>query len=72
MNDETRFKIKSPILRQFLKENSYYYQYLYRDRQFVYKLEKMAKEYYHVRVVDKIEQLGNKIQMIQTFLDVMK
>ena len=65
-------KIKNPLIHSYLKENSYHYKKLFRDDSYIDEVERMAKEYYHVRTIDKIERLGDKIQLIQTFLDVMK
>ncbi len=67
------FEIKSnPLLKSYLRENSYQYRYLYRDSSYLKKIHNLAKEYYQERTIDKLERLGNKLQMIQTFIDVMK
>ena len=73
MTEETRLKIKTnPLIHSYLRENSYHYKYLYRDDSYIKKVEDLAKEYYQERVVDKIERFKNKINLIQTFIDVMK
>lgn len=72
MNEFTRKKIQTPLIHHYLMENSYEYKNLYRDDNYVEELEGKAREYYHVRVIDKIEDIGNKINLIRTFIDVMK
>ena len=73
MNEEVIYKIKStPYIYYYLREHSYLYRDLYRNDQAIKEIERLAKEYYQVRVIDKIENFKNKIQFIQTFMDVMK
>lgn len=62
----------NPLLKNYLRENSYQYRYLYRNSYDLKKINDLVKEYYQERTIDKLERLGNKIQMIQTFIDVMK
>ena len=72
MNEYTRMKIKEPLIHHYLQENSYQYKKLYRDDNAIKEIEKLAKEYYHMRTIDKIERLQSKIGMIQTILDVIQ
>ena len=72
MNEITRRKLQSRLIHQYLKENSYEYKYLFRDEDYIQEIERKAKEYYHVRMIDKIDRLGDKIQLLQTIIDVMK
>ena len=73
MKEETIYKIrKNPLVHNYLKEHSYYYKDLYRDDSFYNELEKKAKEYYQVRLTDKIERLQDKINLINTIISVIK
>ena len=63
MTEEILFKIQSnPLIESYLKENSYQYKYLYRDSRYLKKVEELAKEYYHERMIDKIERLKGALK----------
>ena len=73
MNLETQFKIKtSPLLDKYIKENSYWYKYLNRDSRYLKNVEEEAKEYFKVRLEDKIKDFSNHMESISTFLDLLK
>ena len=73
MQVETRLKIKSnPNLYRYLRENSYWYKYLNRSPLFIRRLEEEMKEKYRLRSVDKIENISNSLNLIKSFLEVMK
>lgn len=63
---------KNSILYSYLRDNSYQYRYLYRDETYLQRIEQLAKEYYKVRPIDKIEHLKDNIGLINTFLSVME
>ena len=73
MQVETRLKIKSdPNLYRYLRENSYWYKYLNRSPIFLKHLEEEMKEKYRLRSVDKIENISNSLNLIKSFLEVMR
>ena len=73
MQVETRLKIKSnPNLYRYLRENSYWYKYLNRSPIFIKQLEEEMKEKYRLRSVDKIENISNSLNLIKSFLEVMR
>ena len=73
MQVETRIKIKSnPNLYRYLRENSYWYKYLNRSPLFIRRLEEEMKEKYRLRSVDKIENISNSLNLIKSFLEVMR
>ena len=73
MKVETRFKIKSnPNLYRYLRENSYWYKYLNRSPIFLRRLEEEMKEKYRLRPSDKIENISNSLNLIKSFLEVMR
>ena len=73
MQVETRLKIKSnPKLYRYLRENSYWYKYLNRSPIFLRRLEEEMKEKYRLRPSDKIENISNSLNLIKSFLEVMR
>ena len=72
MREETIQKIKNnKMIREYLKNNSYHYKELYRDDNYLKKVESLAKECYHERGIDKIEKMKNKLDLINTIMSVM-
>lgn len=73
MQVEVRLKIKSnPNLYRYLRENSYWYKYLNRSPLFLRRLEEEMKEKYRLRSVDKIENISNSLNLIKSFLEIMR
>ena len=73
MQVETRLKIKSSTnLYRYLRENSYWYKYLNRSPIFLKQLEEEMKEKYRLRPSDKIENISNSLNLIKSFLEVMR
>ena len=73
MQVDVRLKIKSnPNLYRYLRENSYWYKYLNRSPLFLRRLEEEMKEKYRLRSVDKIENISNSLNLIKSFLEVMR
>lgn len=62
----------NPIIYNYLRDDSSLYKYLYRDSNYLKEIEKLAKEKYKLRVIDKIERFKNNLELINTFIDVMK
>lgn len=56
----------------FLREESNYYKLLYRDKNNIKKIESIAKEKYKLRKIDKIERISKSIDLINSFVDVLK
>ena len=59
-----------PYIYKFLRENSSYYEYILKDNNYIYELDRIVKEKYHIRYTDKLDKISNSIQMINTFLDI--
>ena len=55
-----------------LREESNYYKLLYRDKNNIKKIESLAKEKYKLRKIDKIERISKSIDLINSFVDVLK
>lgn len=73
MSYDVQYKINSDInLQRFLRENSYWYKQLNRNsNNFKYFYDDM-KVKYKLTTSDKINKTIENINMIQSFLDVLK
>lgn len=73
MNLELQYRINSdPRLKQFLRENSYWYKYLNRSNTYLKPFISDMKDKYKLKTTDKINKLTNNISMVRAFLDVLK
>ena len=73
MKKELLEKIRSnPTIYSLLREESYHYKYLLRDEKYIKEIEKRAKEKYKVRLEDKIDNLKENIDLINTFINILK
>ena len=72
MSEDTIYIIKNnPMIKQFLREESYHYKYLYRDDNYIKKVEQLAKEKYGLTISNKIENFKNTLNLINTFMSVI-
>jgi len=60
------------IQKQFLRENSYWYKYLNRSSKYYKDFINEMKEKYKMTTTDKINKAIDSINMLSTFLDVLK
>lgn len=73
MDNYTLNKIRTnPAIYNYLRDESANYKYLYRDKNYLKEIEEKAKEKYQLRTIDKIEKLKTNLNLINTFIDVMK
>lgn len=73
MSLELQYRINSdPRLKQFLRENSYWYKYLNRSNTYLKPFISDMKDKYKLKTTDKINKITNNISMVRTFLDVLK
>ncbi len=63
---------RDPNLYQYLRENSYWYKYLNRDEKNLKLMEEEMKKKYKLTPEDKLEKISNRIQLISSFMDVLK
>lgn len=61
----------NPMIYNFLRDESYYYTYLYQDPNYIKVIEKLAKNKYKVKYTDRMDKLSNNLELIKTFLDVI-
>lgn len=73
MNKQLIYKIRENVnLYQYLKYNSYLYKDILRGNITVKDIEKRMKIDLKDTTIDKINNLNNKIETINTFLDILK
>lgn len=66
-------KINSdPKQKQFLRENSYWYKYLNRSNIYYKDFINDMKKKYKLTPQDKLNKVINNINMVSTFLEVLK
>ena len=61
-----------PFQKQFLRENSYWYKYLNRSNIYYKDFIIDMKNKYKLTTQDKINKVINNINMLNTFLEVLK
>ena len=72
MSIECQFYLnKNPNLKKFLHENPRYYKYLNRNPNFIFELEKIMKEKYKLTLPDKLNKFKDKLDMLNTFIDIL-
>ena len=65
MSLELQYRINSdPRLKQFLRENSYWYKYLNRSNTYLKPFISDMKDKYKLKTTDKINKLTNNISMV--------
>lgn len=62
----------NPNIYRYLRENSYWYKYLNRDPLSIKELEKEMRDKYKLTPIDRIEKISESINLISTFMDVLK
>ena len=73
MTIETQLKISSdPMLIRFIREYPIWYKYLNRNPDLFKDMIMDMKEKYKLTTSDKINNTLNNINMLKTFLDVLK
>lgn len=58
--------------KMFLRENSYWYKYLNRDSAYYKQFLDDMKDKYKLKPTDKLNKIMDNIEMVRTFLDVLK
>ena len=73
MNIELQYKIRnnSNDLR-YLREKSYWYKYLNRNKNYIQKFEEEMKENYKIRTEDRMEKLANSLDMMSKLINILQ
>lgn len=73
MNVETQIKIRNnPYLYRYLRDNSSWYKALNRDPNSIKQMEAEMKSAYKLNLTDKIDNLNQKMEMLRTFIDILR
>lgn len=73
MDVQTQIKIRNnPYLYRYLRENSSWYKTLNRDPNSIKQMEIEMKNAYKLNLVDKIDTINQKIEMVRTFFDILR
>ncbi len=73
MNLDLQFKIKNdPNMTRYLRENSNWYKYLNRNPDYFNAFNEEMKEKYKLRPGDKINNFVDKLDLISSFINVLK
>ena len=72
MQLETQIIIKNnPIFEKFLRENSYWYKYLNRNKKNIKNFEEDLKKKYKLTTEDKINDMKDKIESLSKIMDIL-
>lgn len=73
MQLDLQYRIKQDEKQiMFLRENSYWYKYLNRNSSYYKEFIDDMKDKYKLKPTDKINKMMDNINMVRTFLDVLK
>lgn len=73
MKLDVQFKIKNNyLLQKYIRENSYWYKYLNRNPVLLSEMEREMKEKYKLTASDKINDISEKLDLLRTFMNVLK
>lgn len=73
MDIATQIKIRNnPYLYHYLRDNSSWYKALNRNPDNIKQMETEMKSAYKLNLTDKIESINQKIEMVRTFIDIMR
>lgn len=73
MNLDTQFKLKSnPLLQRYIREHSYWYKLLNRNPDLLSDMNEEMKKEYKLTTADRINNLSEKITLVQSFLNMLK
>ena len=73
MKLDVQFKIKNNyLLQKYIRGNSFWYKYLYRNPGLLSEMEREMKEKYKLTASDKIKDISEKLDLLRTFMNVLK
>ena len=73
MDLQTQFRIKSNQLYiEYLRANSHWYKQLNRHPEAIASFLDEVKQAHHLRPVDKVTNLANRIEDISNFIEILK
>ena len=73
MNVKTQIIVRNnPNIYRYLREYSYWYKYLNRNPESIKDLEVEMKSRYKLTTKDRLEKINNSMNLIHSFMDVLK
>lgn len=73
MDVSLQYKIfNDELLHRYLRENSYWYKILNRDPSKINDMINEMKDKYKLNTSDKLERLGEKLEMVESLLQVLE
>ena len=61
----------NPLLKKFLRENSFYYKMIIRNPNSIHELIDLMKKEYKLSLPDKLEKIKDDLSMINTIMDIL-
>lgn len=62
---------KNPLLKRYLRENSYYYKVLNRNPEYINEMYKEMQKKYKLTINDRLEKVKDNLNMINSFMDIL-
>ncbi len=73
MTLDIQFKIKNNNLyKEYLRSHSYWYRLLTRNPELFKNFEDEIKKFYRLTPVDRLNKVSQTLEMVQTFMSVLK
>ena len=73
MNVEIQYRLRSnPNDIKYLREKSYWYKFLNRNKNYFKQFEEEMKKEYKLTSEDKINKMANSIHMLSKFIDILQ
>lgn len=73
MNIEIQYRLRSnPNDIKYLREKSYWYKYLNRNKIYFKNFEDEMKKEYKLTSEDRINKMANSIDMLSKFIDILQ
>ena len=63
---------RNPLLKKYLRENSYYYKLLNRNPETIKQLYNDMQKAYKLTLNDRLDKMKDNLSMINSFMDILK
>ena len=62
---------QNPLLKSYLRQNSYYYKYLNRNPSVIKDMYKEMQKTYKLTLNDRLDKVKDNLTMINSFMDIL-
>jgi len=62
---------RNPLLKKYLRENSYYYKVLNRNPEIINKIYQEMQKKYKLTLNDRLDKVKDNLTMINSFMDIL-